>query len=75
MATVNEIEKIALSLPEPDRALLATSLLTSLSPVLDDPDEGVAEALVRDRELDAQPKTGMSIEDLDKIVADRRRCD
>ncbi|HEY6226804.1 MAG TPA: addiction module protein [Verrucomicrobiae bacterium] len=75
MATINEIEKIALSLPEPDRALLATSLLTSLSPVLDDPDEGVSEALRRDRELDVQPETAMSIKDLDQKIANRPRCD
>jgi hypothetical protein len=31
MATINEIEKIALSLPETDRAFLATTLLKSLS--------------------------------------------
>ena len=75
MATMNEIEKIALSLPEPDRAMLAASLLTSLSPVLDDADEGVAEAVRRDKELEVQPDTGMSIQELDAKIGKRRQCD
>jgi hypothetical protein len=75
MATINEIEKIALGLPETDRASLATTLLKSLSPVLDDGDEGIAEALRRDAELDAQLEHPISLEELDRKVADRRRCD
>jgi hypothetical protein len=72
MATINEIEKIALSLPETDRAFLATALLTSLSPVLDDRDDGVFEALRRDAELDAYPDSAVGIEELDRKIASRR---
>lgn len=75
MATINEIEKIALSLSETDRAFLATTLLTSLSPVLDDQDEGISEALRRDAELDAHPDSACGIEELDRKIAKRRRCD
>jgi hypothetical protein len=75
MATINEIEKIALSLPEIDRAFLATALLTSLSPILDDRDDGVAEALRRDAELDARPDSAVGIEELDRKITSRRRCD
>jgi hypothetical protein len=45
MATINEIEKLALDLPENERAVLAAHLLGSLPPVLHDADEGIAEAL------------------------------
>lgn len=45
MATIVEIEKLALSLPEKERAVLAANLLESLPGVLFDEDEGVAEAL------------------------------
>jgi len=51
VATVTELEKHALDLPENQRAVLATHLLGSLPSVLHDEDEGVAEALRRDAEL------------------------
>jgi hypothetical protein len=52
MATITEVEKLALDLPESQRAVLATRLLRSLSPVLHDEDEGIAEAFLRDADLD-----------------------
>jgi len=51
MATIDEVQKLALDLPETQRAVLAANLLGSLPPVLHDEDEGVAEALRRDAEL------------------------
>ena len=72
MPTVNEIEKLALELPETERAVLASALLDSLSPILNDEDEGVAEALRRDAELDADPLLGLSLQQLDERVAPRR---
>jgi len=48
MATIIEIEKLALDLPEQQRATLAASLLQSLPGVLTDEDEGIAEAVRRD---------------------------
>jgi putative addiction module component (TIGR02574 family) len=70
--TIAEVEKLALDLPENQRAVLAAHLLGSLPAVLHDEDEGVAEALRRDLELDANPASGMSIEQLDEQI-DRRR--
>ena len=51
MATIAEVEKLALGLSESQRAILAAHLLGSLAPVLHDDDEGIAEALRRDTEL------------------------
>lgn len=72
MLLVNEIEKLALELPEADRAVLASALLESLSPVLDDEDEGVTEALRRDVEFEADPSLGLSLEQLDQQITQRR---
>jgi len=55
MATIGEVEKLALSLSEKQRAILAAQLLGSLPPVLHDDDEGMAEAGRRDAELEADP--------------------
>jgi hypothetical protein len=55
MATIAEVEKLALDLPETERAALAAHLLGSLPSVLHDEDEGIAEALRRDAEFEANP--------------------
>lgn len=73
MSTITEVEKLALDLPETDRAILAAHLLESLPSVLHDVDDGIAEALRRDAELDADPTSSMSLEQLDARVAQRRR--
>ena len=72
MATIAEIEKLALDLPESERAILAAHLLGSLPSILHDEDEGVAEALRRDAEFEADPSTGISLEQLDQQVQRRR---
>jgi len=61
MITLDEIEKSAMLLPENDRARLASNLLGSLDSVLSDDDEGIAEALRRDAELDRDPSAGMTM--------------
>ena len=66
MATITEIEKLALDLPDRERAVLAVHLIRSLPSVLDDEDEGVAEALRRDAELDADPSSSISLEQLER---------
>jgi putative addiction module component (TIGR02574 family) len=66
MATIAEVEKLALDLPETERAVLAAHLLGSLPSVLHDEDEGIAEALRRDAEFEANPSLGMSLEELDQ---------
>jgi putative addiction module component (TIGR02574 family) len=72
MATGIEIEKLALDLPERDRATLIANLLDSLPPILSDEDEGIAEALRRDEELDADPSQTISFAELDSYVRSRR---
>ena len=72
MSTVIEIEKLALNLPEKERAMLAANLLESLPGVLSDEDEGVAEALRRDAQIDARPDQAISLEQLDAQIKSRR---
>ena len=71
MASVVEIEKLAFALPDSQRAMLAAHLLRSLPSVLHEKDEGLAEALLRDAELDADPSWGISLEQLDQRIATR----
>ena len=72
MATMTEVENLALDLSERERALLAAHLLDSLPPVLHDDDDGIAEALRRDADLDADPNLGVSLEQLDQQIKRRR---
>jgi len=72
VATITEVEKLALTLPEDQRAVLAAHLLGSLPAVLHDEDEGIAEALRRDAELDANPSKNISLENLDEQIKRRR---
>ena len=72
MATIIDIEKLALDLPEQQRAALAANLLESLPAVLSDEDEGVSEARRRDADLDANPDQAISIAQLDSHVLNRR---
>jgi hypothetical protein len=46
--------------------------LGSLPPVLHDEDEGIAEALRRDAELNSNPGLGMSLKELDQQIKRRR---
>jgi hypothetical protein len=73
MTSIAEVERLALDLPERERGALAARLLGSLSPVLEDADEGLAEALRRDAELDANVALGMSLEQLDREIEQRRQ--
>jgi putative addiction module component (TIGR02574 family) len=71
--SLQEIEESALKLTEMQRATLAAQLLGSLSPMLADEDDGVAEALRRDAELDANPNSAITLKDLDARIEQRRR--
>lgn len=73
MATIFEIEMLALTLPEQERATLAANLLDSLPGVLSDEDEGVAEALRRDAEMNENPDQAISLAQLDSQIQSRRR--
>ncbi|MGZ8848379.1 MAG: addiction module protein [Pyrinomonadaceae bacterium] len=72
MPNISEVEKLALDLPEDHRAILAAHLLDSLSPVLDDEDEGLAEARLRDADFDSDATVGISLQQLDEHVERRR---
>jgi hypothetical protein len=72
VATITELEKLALDLPENQRAVLAAHLLGSLPSVLHDDDEGIAEALRRDSELSARTSSAISLEELDEQIERRR---
>jgi hypothetical protein len=71
MAAEIEIEKLALDLPEARRAVLAARLLRSLPSVLEDADEGVAEAISRDSEFETNPSLGVSPEEFDDRIQRR----
>jgi hypothetical protein len=72
MATITELEKLALDLPDRQRAILAAHLLKSLPSVLHDEDEGIAEALRRDAELNAETSSAISLKELDERIERRR---
>ena len=72
MATIFEVEKLALDLPEQERAKLAANLLDSLPGVLSDEDEGTAEALRRDAEIDADPNQAITLAQLESETQSRR---
>ena len=72
MARIVEIEKLALNLPEKERATLAANLLESLSPALSGEDEGTAEALRRDAEIEARPDMAISLAQLQAHIENRR---
>ena len=72
MSTIVEIEKLALALPEQQRAILAANLLATLPGILSDEDEGIAEALRRDAEIGADPNQAISLAQLDSHIQGRR---
>jgi len=75
MADIREVEPLAMELEVKQRAILAAHLLESLPSVLHDEDEGIAEALRRDAEMDQDSGKSVSIEDLDRMVKERRGKD
>ncbi|HVH70879.1 MAG TPA: addiction module protein [Candidatus Dormibacteraeota bacterium] len=72
MATIIEVEKLALQLPDRERAILAANLLESLPGVVFDEDEGVSEALRRDADMDSNPDQTISLAQLDSKIRSRR---
>ena len=68
MQTLSEIEQEAMKLPDSDRAFLASRLLDSLPAVLSDDDDGLAEAIRRDAEMDRDPAATMTLEELRRAV-------
>jgi len=68
MKTLSDLEQQVMQLPESERAALAAHLLSSLPAVLADDDEGIAEALRRDAELERDAGIGMTLEELRRSV-------
>jgi len=64
MVNVAELFSQASQLPERERAMLASEILSTLSPILEDADEGLEEAKRRSREMDENPEIGISWEEL-----------
>jgi len=55
--TTEEIQQTAMKLPDSERAKLAGELLSSLPAILVEPDDGVAEAQRRSDELEDDPSS------------------
>ena len=70
--SVAEVKKVALGLSERQRAILAANLLQSLPPVVSDEDEGVAEAMRRDTEIDRRAGQTLSLDELDSEIRKQR---
>ena len=66
MGRLQELKKEAMGLTNAERAVLASDILQTLPAVLSDEDEGIAEALRRDAELDADPASGIEWQVLKK---------
>jgi hypothetical protein len=64
MPALAEIEAQAMELTDSQRAKLAASLLDSLPALLYDDDDGLAEAIRRDTEMDNDPSIGLTTEQL-----------
>jgi hypothetical protein len=73
MTLLQEVEQKAGRLPEFERAVLAARLLATLPPVLQEADDGLAEAQRRDAELDADPSVGMTEAEFRAAIASARR--
>jgi putative addiction module component (TIGR02574 family) len=71
--SANQIAIEALRLSEKERADLASRLLRSLPPVALAGDDGLAEALRRDEELDTDPAQAISLQNMDSHVRERHQ--
>ena len=72
MITLTEVKSLAFELPEQQRAALAAQILDSLPPLFSDSDDGIAEAARRDTEMDSDPGIGISLQQFDNLIAERR---
>jgi len=72
MTALDAVEKLALELPEPQRAMLAAHMLHSLPALFTEPDQGIAEAERRNAEMDFDPTSAISLDELDEMVSKRR---
>ncbi len=68
MTRLEAIKTDALSLTDAERAHLVADLLETLPGGLTETDDGVAEALKRDRELDENPDLAITFDQLKKSL-------
>ena len=69
MSALLQIEPQVLALPHQERARLATLLLNSLPPDMDDDDDGLAEALRREQEGVGDPSVFLSAMEFDRRIS------
>ncbi|MDB6119535.1 MAG: Addiction module protein [Verrucomicrobiaceae bacterium] len=72
MSAIQEIETTVMALPARERADLAARILSSLPPVLEDDDEGIAEALRRESEAEQYPEVCMTLNQFTSGIAKLR---
>jgi len=72
MPTLLELEPQVMTLSPHERATLASALLSSLPPVLQDEDDGVAEALRRESEAENDPSVILSLDEFQRGIAAMR---
>ena len=68
MDKIEALKTEVLDLNDQERATLASELLYSLPATLQDPDDGLAEALRRDRELSTNDSYGVTWDELKDSV-------
>ena len=73
MTTLLEVEKLVFELPEQQRATLAAHILDSLPALFSDSDDGIAEALRRDAEIDSDPNSVIGLPQFEEMIAVRRK--
>ena len=66
--SLEDIQAVALQLPQDQRAKLAGDLLTSLPAILVDEDDGVEEARRRSKEMDDDPNAGCSWDEIKRSL-------
>lgn len=69
MVTIAQLEEQIMTLPDGVRAELASYILRSLPTAYSDEDGGVAEAMRRDAEMDADPSACMTYEEFKRSLA------
>lgn len=68
MQTLSQLEAQIMSLPDGARADLASFILKSLPAVYLDDDDGDAEALRRDAEMDEDPSSCLTLEEFKRAI-------
>lgn len=73
MPTLMEIEELVHQLPKGEREQVILNLLQSPSDLGENEEQGYAEAMRRDAEMDADPANYISFEEMDQRIKDRRK--